>query len=316
MSTYVLPAIFAAFLWWLSTGVIVYLDHLPRWTFGWSLLGASGLAIAAIWGLVVSAGDNSLVGAYCGFACALFVWAWVELSFYSGWVTGIHNRPCPPGRGGWERFRRALAANFYHELAIVVLGAAVVAATWGATNRVGLWTFVLLAVMHESARLNVLLGVGNFDDSLLPDHLRFMRSFIACRPINLLFPVSVTGGTVLAGRLIERAASAPSNGIAAAMTFLATMTVLAVLEHWVLVLPLPSTGPWQWGLRGQGAASEPETATETASATATATDDPVEGGNVVLHPARRARQGARNSLASFDLSKTRSAANAKNVRRG
>ena len=34
------PVLYALFVWWFSTGLILYLDRLPRHTFRWSLLGA------------------------------------------------------------------------------------------------------------------------------------------------------------------------------------------------------------------------------------------------------------------------------------
>ena len=40
---------FAIFIWWFSTGLILYLNGLPRWTFKWTLTGASFfLALALI----------------------------------------------------------------------------------------------------------------------------------------------------------------------------------------------------------------------------------------------------------------------------
>ena len=54
----------------------------------------------------------------------------------------------------------------------------VVAVTWGGANQVGTWTFLLLWWMHQSARLNVFLGVRNLNEEFLPDHLSFLRSFL------------------------------------------------------------------------------------------------------------------------------------------
>ena len=39
-----LPVLYALFVWWFSTGLILYLDGLPRRTFRWSMLGATVLA--------------------------------------------------------------------------------------------------------------------------------------------------------------------------------------------------------------------------------------------------------------------------------
>jgi G3E family GTPase len=75
--------------------------------------------------------------------------------------------------------------------------------------------------------------------------------------MNLLFPVSVTVSTVIAVLLV-RAAMAPGASAfqAAGFTFLATLMILAILEHWFLVflvVPLPAAALWSWGLRSRKA---------------------------------------------------------------
>jgi putative photosynthetic complex assembly protein 2 len=44
-----LPVLYALFLWWFSTGLILYLDGLPRRSFRWSMLVATGLLGAALY---------------------------------------------------------------------------------------------------------------------------------------------------------------------------------------------------------------------------------------------------------------------------
>lgn len=84
----------------------------------------------------------------------------------------------------------------------------------------------------------------------VPPHLGYLRSFIRRKPMNLLMPFSVIGGTVVATILVQRA-MAPGVGEvqAAGLSFLITMLILAVVEHWVLVLPLPFEKLWSWVLR-------------------------------------------------------------------
>ena len=38
----------------------------------------------------------------------------------------------------------------------------------------------------------------NLTEEFLPEHLQYLKSFLARKPMNLLFPVSVTGGTIVA----------------------------------------------------------------------------------------------------------------------
>ena len=254
MIHYVFPALFALFVWWFSTGVIIYLDGLPRRTFRWSMIGATAVLALSLWRLEAGAADTTVRGAYVAFTCGLFAWGWQEISFYMGYVTGPRTQPCAEGCSGWRHFGHAIQTSLWHELAIIASAAAVVALTWGQPNQIGTWTFMVLWWMHQSAKLNVFLGVRNLNEEFLPEHLTFLRSFLTKKPMNLLFPVSVTVSTVICA-LLAQAALAPGATAfeAAGYTFLATLMALAILEHWFLVVPLPAARLWSWGLRSREA---------------------------------------------------------------
>ncbi len=74
-----------------------------------------------------------------------------------------------------------------------------------------MWTFMVLWWMHQSAKLNVFLGVRNLNEEFLPDHLQFLKSFLTKRPMNLRFPISVTLSTVVAALLFEKAFAAEAG---------------------------------------------------------------------------------------------------------
>ncbi len=249
---YGLPLAYALFLWWLSTGVIIYLDNLPCRTHRWSMLGATVLLGVAVHGLHVSSTDTSVGAAYLAFSYGLVVWGWQEMSFFMGFITGPVRAPCPPGCTGWPRFVRAVQACLYHELASLAAAAAVLAATAGGDNQVGTWTYIVLWWMRLSSKFNVFLGVRNLSEEFIPEHLAFIRSFLRQRPMNLLFPFSVTIATVVAVLLVQRAvASDASIFSATGLCFIATLLVLAIIEHWFLVLPLPAAALWNWSLRAR-----------------------------------------------------------------
>ena len=70
--------------------------------------------------------------------------------------------------------------------------------------------------------------------------------------MNPLFPVSVTVSTAVLAWLVARAAAADAGSFeAAGYSFLAALMALAILEHWFLVLPLPTAALWSWGLRSR-----------------------------------------------------------------
>ena len=255
MAEHGLPALFTLFIWWFSTGVILYLDGLRRETFRWTMLGASTLALAGLAGLHATAWDTTTQGAYLGFVCGVLVWGWIETAFLTGMVTGPSRQACPPGATGWVRLRAALAAILWHELAIIAGALLILAASWGGPNQVGFWTFIAFWVMRQSATLNVYLGVRNLAEAFLPDHLRYLESFFRRRRMNALFPVSVIAGTAACVLLSMKAAAVGATPHeVAGYSLLASLVALGLLEHWFMVLPVPADALWRWGLASRSAA--------------------------------------------------------------
>ncbi len=253
MAQYGFPALHGLLVWWFSTGLILLLDGLPQYTFRWSMAAATTLLVAALYGLMASATDTSVTGAYCAFTCAVVIWGWLEISFYMGFVTGPRTHHCHDDCGGWRHFGHAIQASLYHELAVLALAGFVVAITWGCPNHFGTWTFVVLWWMHQSARLNVFLGVSNLNAEFLPEHLSHIRSFFRSAPMNMLFPFSVTLSTIAAVIIAEQALSQTDDPFqTVGYTLITTMMVLAILEHWFLVLPISAAkvwnSMWQWSL--------------------------------------------------------------------
>lgn len=249
---YVMPVLYTLFVWWFSTGVILYLDGLPKWTFKWTMLFTTLVLGLALCGLAVTSDDKRPTGAYLAFSCAVLVWAWQEVAFLLGYVTGSRRTPCPPGATGWRRAGYALQAVLHHEIALLVLGGLVLAVTWGGANQTGLCTFAILWLMRQSAKLNVFLGVRNLNEGFLPAHLKYLQTYFRRAPMNALFPVSVVLATWLAVLVWQGAfASGIGRYEATASTFIATLLSLAILEHWFLVLPMPSELLWNWGLRSR-----------------------------------------------------------------
>jgi putative photosynthetic complex assembly protein 2 len=246
-----IPVVFGIFIWWFSTGLVLLLNGMPRTTFRWSLLISSALALAAIFGLAHSAKQSSVVNAYCAFTCALLIWGWHELTFLTGWLTGPRRQPCTAA-GGWPRFKQAFAAIMWHELAILASGVAIIALTWGAPNQVGTWTFLVLWVMRISAKFNLFFGVRNLSEEFLPAHLTYMGSYFKRRAMNWFLPVAVLAASAVLYVLLVRASSAtatPADTVG--FVLVSTMLAMAILEHFLLVLPLPSTALWRWALRGR-----------------------------------------------------------------
>lgn len=240
-----LAVLSALFIWWFSTGIIIFM--IGQGCGRRAVLGAAPLAAWAGW-LLVQAGEvNTVAGAYTGFATAIFVWGWFEFAFLTGVITGPNRHPCPPGARGWERFRLAWATIAHHELAILAVAVSMGVLLWNAPNQTGLWTFLVLFAARVSAKLNVYLGVPNFTDEIMPAPVSHLKSYFAKRWMNLMFPVSITGLTAALVIWIEGAILAPtSSGAEIGFALLATLTSLALLEHWLMVLPVRDSLLWRW----------------------------------------------------------------------
>jgi putative photosynthetic complex assembly protein 2 len=259
MSDILVPVGFAIFIWWFSTGLILWLDRLPDTGVRWGLVLSSALAVSAMFGLAHTAQQTTPTGAYCAFTCTLIIWGWHELSFLSGWLTGPRRHALAPGTVGWPRFVQSVRAILWHELGLLATGAAVLAVTWGAQNTVGIWTYGVLWAMRLSAKLNLFFGVRNFSEAFLPVHLKYLQSFFRRRRMNAFFPLAVGAASVLAVVLVQRALD-PSLGAGerAGQWLVASLLALAILEHWMLVLPLETTALWRWALARSDATTAPK----------------------------------------------------------
>ncbi|MDJ0738578.1 MAG: putative photosynthetic complex assembly protein PuhE [Gammaproteobacteria bacterium] len=252
MSEYMTAFAFALFLWWFGTGLVLLLNHLPRRTHRWSVLIVGVTAVACLVGIGAGSSETTTVGALVAFSQALVVWAWLEISYFTGMLTGPRKSPCPASAQGWTRFRLALQTSLYHELAVVLLGLLIVYLTWDAANRVATGTFLTLWLMRWSAKLNLFFGVANVNADWLPERLRFLTTYMGRGPINLFFPLAVTLATALAVLLFAAAIVADAAFLRSAYTLVGSLLLFAVLEHWFMVLPLRDSTLWAWALKLAG----------------------------------------------------------------
>lgn len=241
-------------IWWVSTGIILILDGMPARTFSRSMAGATGLLGLALYGVAHLRDDLSVGGAYLGFGCGVIIWGWLEMSFLMGYVTGPRRHACPANCRGWRHFLHAIQAILYHEIAIIVLMVAVFALSRRGGNSVAAWSIAILWVMRASAKLNLFLGVRNLSAELLPMDLAYLGSFFRKQPMNFLFPVSITAASVVATLLVRKLfVPGISDFALTGNCLLATLAILGILEHWMLVLPFPAAALWSWGLRSREA---------------------------------------------------------------
>jgi len=237
--------------WWASTAAVMRLAWQERSAHRWSLGALSALALGAAAVVWHSSRSATALAAYASFGAALCLWAWHELTFLLGRITGPRREPCPPDATGLRRFRLATATVIHHELALAATLLGLALAVGGAPNRVALWTFAVLWALRLSAKLNLFAGVAHISEELAPPRLRYLASYFRRRrgvgPWLWLSLAACTGGTIA----LAMAASSAAPGYAAtALSLLATLGFLGVLEHLFLAFPMQDARLWRWVLEG------------------------------------------------------------------
>ena len=242
---------FALFLWWFSTGAILWVvrradNQTPDGHVTTALL-AMPVVFAGSIALMASLPDTSAGGAWIGFIAAITIWGWIELAFLTGLVAGPNRAPCPPDAREWDRFARAWGTIAYHELLLVGALVAIGVISWQEPNQTALWTFGILFFARVSAKLNLFFGVPRINTEFLPGPLLHLPSHMRIRRLNWVFPVSVTALTLGLGAFVNLLTTTEEVGYA----FLAAITGLALLEHWLMILPLPDAKLWRWMIPAQ-----------------------------------------------------------------
>jgi len=240
----------ALFLWWFSTGIILWRvrvadngtaqDHINSVVIGLPLLVIGLLAARA------SLPDLSSHGIYLAFLAALAIWGWIELAFLSGVITGPNTDSCPPFASTKDRFWRAVGTIAWHELALIAVMLILGTASWQAENPFAFGTFGLLFVARISAKLNLFFGVPRINTQFLPKPLSHLPSHFRYGRITAMFPISVSALTVASALLLERAINVDTPAMTVGYALLTSLCLLALLEHWFMVLPLPDEKLRRW----------------------------------------------------------------------
>lgn len=248
MIDYLLALATVTLAWWISTGIVLLLN---RQSGNWrklSLLGISVLSILCLLYLPERSQDRSAAGALFGFAQGLLIWAWLEMTYLMGLITGPRKTPCPAGSSLPQRFWLGLQTSLYHEIAVVCAVLLVFLLSKDGPNQVALATCVSLWLMRWSAKLNLFLGVRNYNSDWFPEQLQYLDSYTRRAPMNLLFPLSVTIGTTVAIVLLMQAMGTSDPFLRSADLLVSALLSLAVLEHWFLMYPFGESALWRWAL--------------------------------------------------------------------
>lgn len=263
MSNPWIAVLVALFAWWFSTGAILAVvkraDRGGHRSHLWAVILATPVLVLGSAMFVDTAGLAEVGAVYAAFFAALMVWGWIEMAFLCGVIMGPNRDATPTGVPEWERFLRAWGAVAYHEVLLVTGMIGMLTIAHPAPNPFGAWTFALLFFARISAKLNLYAGVPKINTDFLPRPLAHIPSHFRIRRMNWLFPVSVTALAFALGCFLERIADAETPADTVGFALLAAMTGLALLEHWLMVVPLPDEKLWRWMLPAEARADRQET---------------------------------------------------------
>ena len=243
-------AAIAVFAWWFATGAILWrvrvADNGGHRAHLVSVVAGLPLLAGGIWLAARGAGDASVTGTYLGFFAALALWAFIELAFLSGVITGPNRAPCPPDARLFDRFVRACGTILWHEAALLVTLCALALVPGG--HPVAVLTFALLFGARVLAQLNFFFGVPRINTQFIPRPLRHLPSHFRLSRASLFLPLSVGVLAVLTVGLLLLARNAATVDAGVGWALLSTLAALALVEHLFMVLPLPDDRLWRWML--------------------------------------------------------------------
>lgn len=250
--TVLVAILFTAFAWWFSTGLILLAvraaDRKGHAALQKTAIFTIPLLALGIVATLASASDPSVLGVYTGFLGALAIWGWIELAFLTGTITGPERRALPQDVAGWPRFTRAFATVSHHEAALLLGLFYVVVVTAETQNTIAFWTYLTLFFARISAKLNLFFGVPRINLEFVPTPLEHLKTYFRQAPITLMFPASIMVLNLAVACFLRElwVAATPANAVGFAL--LTTLAALALLEHWLMVLPLPDAKLWRWML--------------------------------------------------------------------
>ncbi len=253
------PALFALLAWWFGTGAILWLVRRPAGGFRGRMTTVTVAGLASVWAAWQSMQVTGPAAAYWGFASVIVMWGWHEMAFLSGWITGARKAPLTAGARGMLRFQQSVQVVLHHELALLCNFVLLWVLQQGHPNHVAICTFALLWCMRLSAKLNLFFGVPEVGEQYLPDHLKYLGSYFRRGRVSLFFwgSIAMASGSWL--WLVGQARSGAVE-VTTGWVLLAALLGLAIVEHLIMMFPLPLQKLWGWAMGTHAAAVAPSVA--------------------------------------------------------
>ncbi|MDG1932091.1 MAG: putative photosynthetic complex assembly protein PuhE [Luminiphilus sp.] len=236
----------AVLLWWLMTGLALMSVHQPPARKRAIFALVSLLALAALFGVEMNAARHTTSATIAGFAMGLVIWAWLELSYLMGYITGPIKRPAAASMRLPQRFYNALGTTIYHEVLVVGVVGIVCILGAGLPNPTIQNTLAVLWLMRWSTKLNLFLGVRHFNSQWLPDNMRYITSYLKAGKNSWFIFFSTIFAAYCTYLLFSFGQIAAEPASALSLFLVGWLAVLAVLEHCFLMMPMGETALWRW----------------------------------------------------------------------
>lgn len=215
------------------------------------------ILVLGFYGFLFSLNDSSVNGVYLAFISSLSIWGWLELAFLTGVIIGPNRVEKPIGVDGFKRFQLAVAAIAYSEIILVVVFIILFFLSLGEPNLFGFLTFLVLYFARLSAKLNLFFGVPKINIEFLPTRVGHLASHFKISGTSWFFPLSLISLSGLGVYWFTSfTQSSGMDGHAVGFCFLLTLNILAILEHFFMILSIPDAALWRWMMPKTNSASK------------------------------------------------------------
>jgi putative photosynthetic complex assembly protein 2 len=238
----------AILAWWGSTGLIVLAVRSFEQRHGLVMIGAAFMAALGLAALIASADSATATGAFVAFIGTLLIWAFFEVAFLLGWITGPRKTPLPIGANSSQRFKFAAETVIHHELALVATLVFLGITMWGSANHVGVMIFALLWVMRLASKFILFLGARHSLSEMMPPRLAYLQSYFRTDRTTILFPIVLALGLTNLVFLTRAAVLSDVPFFIVAHALAATFMLLALTELVFLNLPFRDSALWAWAM--------------------------------------------------------------------
>jgi putative photosynthetic complex assembly protein 2 len=225
--------------WWSATGAIFALER----TLATRSLGLALATVLALWGvslMLLERDRETPSAARRSFLGGAFLWTWVQVLFYGGWLIGPEAlRAAVPAQAPSFGFAlQAIGAMFWYQLAMLAVLAVGAMLVRGRVNRVGAWTLMLFWVVHQLASINIFVGVENPGRGFFPEALVFLESYFGPQRNSLFLLLSLAAVLCFTLGVALHALRGRTPALRQSMMLLTVIGALSVLELAVLGAPI------------------------------------------------------------------------------